>query len=412
MKKSSSLFGRLLLVFFGAALLIIIGGALSFKFLAEKPYRKSFNRNIITYTRLIADKMRFDPLAKEIIEKAAGVKIITNRYQIRAVIAKKDLHFRPLTQHISVTKPGRLFYVKYENNFEYFLISVHDQQYHPENVDAVIVALIIAVIILLITYHVVQGIFRPIDRIQKMALQYGQGKFDEKIPVEGKGQLASLTISINDLVDKIKSMLNAKRDLFLAIGHELKTPLARLRMQVEMLDGDNHDLVENINEMNMIINQLIEAERVTHHAELNKEHVEMKDFLSVYVDDTVSFEFRKSCYLKIDPIRVDLVMKNIINNAKKYAGESGKVHIELDGEHKTISITDNGPGVSEETLERLTEAFYRPDESRNRDSGGVGLGLYLVKNIMEAHRGSLEFENANPGLRVILRFQNSEQKES
>jgi signal transduction histidine kinase len=405
LKKRHTLFGKLLVIFFSAGIAIVLAWMISHHYLADQPYQKSFNRNIITYTRLIADKMRFDPLTKTVIEKAAGVKIITNRQDIIQTIVNKNLHFKPLTSYISVTKPGRTFYVKYENNYEFFLIRVIDQHFHPEKIDAIIVALIIALIILFLAYRKVQNVFKPMDRIQNMAIEYGKGRFDESLPVEGDGQLAQLTISINNLVVRIKSMLNAKRDLLLAIGHELKTPLSRLRIQVEMLEGDNSSLIENINEMKTIIDQLLEAEKVSHHSDLNKEMLDLNNFIKQYEDDPrIDVSTDEPFDLEFDPIRLDLAIKNIVNNAKKYAPIDSIIKIQLTTASKELWITDVGPGVSDDTISMLTDAFYRPDESRCRDDGGVGLGLYLVKNIVEAHRAELIFINMKPGLRVVIKF--------
>ncbi len=403
-KRRHTLFGRLLVVFFGAAIAIGIAWVISFKFLSNDSYKKSFNKNIITYTRLIADKMRFDPLAQSVIEKAAGVKIITNRYEIIGLINKKDLHFKRLTSYISVTQPQKVFYVLYENNFEFFMIRVVDQTFHPERVEAIILSLILALIILFFLYKKVQNIFRPVEKIQKMAIEYGKGRFDQLIPVEGDGQLADLTRSINDLALRVSSMLNAKRDLLLAIGHELKTPLARLRMQIELLDEKHPEMVENITEMTSIIDSLLEAERVSHHSDLSKEKVDLVSFLQNYKSYEVSVDATGELELEIDPIRMDLVLKNIINNSLKYSGPSPLIQIVLKNSEREIWITDNGPGVKGDNLNSLTEAFYRPDEGRCRDDGGVGLGLYLVKNIIDAHDGEINFINMNPGLRVIIKL--------
>jgi signal transduction histidine kinase len=401
-KSQHSLFGRLLVVFFGAAMAIVITFMVSFHYLAEKPFRKTFNQNIVTYTRLIADKIRLDPLGIIKIETSAGVKIITKRREIQRVIQKRDLRFQPIAPYIWVTKPGRTFYVKFDDGFDHFLVRIQDQDYHPENIDAIIVAILIALFILLLTYHLVQKIFRPIDRIQKMTKEYGKGRFDQKIPVEGIGQLAELTKSINDLADRVSSMLNAKRDLFLAIGHELKTPIARLRLQVEMLEGDNQSMVDDLKEMTHIIDQLLEAERVTHHSELNVELVNVKEFLENFQDERVKVKAEKFLHLRLDPIRMELAIRNVVNNAKKYSPDGSEILIELKNDQKEIWITDQGPGVNEQSLASLTEAFYRPDEARTRSQGGVGLGLYLVKNIIDAHHGELLFQNLHPGFRVII----------
>lgn len=406
MRKQHTLFGKLLLIFFGAAIAIVAAFYISHHFFSEKPYRKVFNRNIITYTRLIADKIKFDPFGLIKIETSAGVKIITSRKKVRRIINKRNLHFKPISQYISITKPRRTFFIKYDDGFDYFLIRVTDQNFHPDNIDAIVITSIVALFILFLTYHLVGRIFRPIDKIQKMAKEYGSGRLDERIPLEGSGQLIDLTKSINELADRVKSMLNAKRDLFLAIAHELKTPLARLRLQVEMLENPNVEMVENINEMTNIIDQLLEAERVTHHSELNLELININSFLEKYADKNVKVVTSEYLHARIDPIKMDLAIRNLINNSLKYCGENPSVEIELKADLKQIWLSDNGPGVKNENLKNLTEAFYRPDESRGRDKGGVGLGLYLVKNIVHAHKGKLEFLNLNPGLRVIISLSN------
>jgi signal transduction histidine kinase len=403
-KRRHTLFGRLLVVFFGAAIAIGVAWVISFKYLSDDSYKKSFNKNIITYTRLIANKMRFDPLAQSVIEKAAGVQIITNRYEIIGLINQKDLHFKRLTSYISVTQPNKTFYILYENNFEFFMIRVVDQTFHPDRVEAIILSFILALIILFFLYKKVQNIFRPVEKIQKMAIEYGKGRFDKLIPVEGDGQLAELTISINDLALRVSSMLNAKRDLLLAIGHELKTPLARLRMQIEMLDGKQPEMVENITEMTSIIDSLLEAERVSHHSDLNKESVNLVSFLQGYKADGITVDASGELIVELDPVRMDLVLKNLINNSLKYSGPNPEIKISLNIANKELWITDNGPGVKSENLTSLTDAFYRPDEGRCRDDGGVGLGLYLVKNIIRAHNGEISFVNMNPGLRVIIKL--------
>jgi signal transduction histidine kinase len=106
---------------------------------------------------------------------------------------------------------------------------------------------------------------------------------------------------------------------------------------------------------------------------------------------------------KVDEIRMELVIKNLISNSRKYAPESLiKIKAYKDQEKTIIEVSDNGPGVPSKTLDKLTEAFYRPDSARTREKGGVGLGLYLVKNIVEAHQGNLEFFDVAPGFGVRI----------
>lgn len=404
--KSKSLFAQLLLTFFGAGTAIIISIYLSFHYLANKPYKESFVRNIVTYTSLIADKMRFDPLARIKIESNSGIKIYSTPISMRKILKKKKLKFMQVTPNISITEPGASLFVKYDNGFDLFILKIKDQRYHPERVDAIIVALIVALLIILFTYYRVQKIFGPIKHIQKYTKEFGNGNLDQEIPICSGTQLGELTHSINDMAKRIKSMLDAKRDLLLAIGHEIKTPLARLRMQAEILSEENPAMIKNINEITAILNDLLEAERVADHKNLNLDTIELVSFLNCFKNSKISFTSTvSSLEVLIDPVRFDLAVKNIISNSLKYAENSNiEMNLISDKEYFTLSIRDYGQGVDCKDTKMLTDAFYRPDEARTRGKGGVGLGLHLVNNIITSHKGELVLKNMSPGFLVEFKL--------
>lgn len=406
--KSKSLFAQLLLIFFGAGTAIIVAIYLSFYYLADQPYKKSYYKNIITYTTLIADKMRFNPLARLKIESHSGIKIFSTPIQMRRLVKRKTLNFIQISPHVSVTRPGSKFYVKYDDGFDMFIIRIKDQNYHPEKIDAILVALLVSILIILLTYYRVQKIFGPIKNIQKYTIQYGNGNFDEEIPRCSGTQLGELTDSINHMAKRIKNMLDAKRDLLLAIGHEIKTPLARLRLQAEMCSDSNSGMIKNINEISKIIDDLLEAERVVDHSNLNLEMMDLVAFLRCYQNERITLHTDlESLQYDIDPVRFDLACKNVIGNSLKYAkGSNIDIYLELKDNALIISFKDYGEGVSLSKHEKLTDAFYRPDEARSREEGGVGLGLHLVSNVIKAHKGRICFENLSPGFLVKFTLPN------
>ncbi|MCT4641856.1 MAG: HAMP domain-containing histidine kinase [Bacteriovoracaceae bacterium] len=406
--KSRSLFAQLLFVFFTAAVFIAIGIFLSFHYLANRPYKESFEKNIITYTNLIADKIRFDPLARVKIESNSGIKIYSTPIQMRRLLKQeKKLRFKRISNFVSVTKPGAKFFVRYDNGFDTFIMKIKDQNYYPEKLDAIFVALLLVVFIILFTYYKVQKIFNPLKEIQKITKEYGEGRFDQQIPNIHPGQLNDLINSINTMSTKIKDMLDSKRDLLLAIGHEIKTPLARLRMQTEMCsDKSNQSMIKNINEINSIIDTLLEAEKVANHKNLIMQEVAMEEFLNSYSKDNVKVSLNfDNLVMFIDPVRIDLVIKNIIHNSAKYApGSDVDIKATLEDDQLLIELRDYGKGVNDEKLHKLTDAFYRPDDSRCRNTGGVGLGLHLVNNVITSHKGTVSFKNCAPGFEVLIKL--------
>lgn len=256
---------------------------------------------------------------------------------------------------------------------------------------------------LLIAYAAVTWLFRPIRAIRTGAEHIGRGNFEFRISNIRSDQLGDLAQDINKMAGDVENMLDAKRALLLGISHELRTPLSRMRLGIEFLDdADNAEqLRAEIIEMEKIVSSLLEAERLnSRHAQLARTEVVINDLITDMLNSFFSRDLNRiSVALPDEPIvafvdaaRVTLLLKNIIANALRYSRpEDGLVELTVltaDGD-LVMTITDHGPGLSEGQAEHLGEPFYRADQSRARQSGGTGLGLYLATLVARAHDGSL-----------------------
>ena len=265
----------------------------------------------------------------------------------------------------------------------------------------------ITLLILLICYALVQRIFRPIKLIEEGANQIGQGHLEYRIDVKQKDELGSLAEKINQLAVNVQEMLAAKQRLNLGVSHELRSPLTRARLEVELLEDSKikEDLLNEINAMETIIANLLDSEAINYgHKKLKLELFELSEMIGQMIQKSgflsksnIAFiPLDRAAQVEADKTLFEVMIKNILENAIRYnpaEGEPIQIRVEQMEHTYEIKIRDYGPGLSKEDLIKVTEPFYRPGQSRSRQSGGFGLGLYLCKQIVEAHQGTITIEN-------------------
>jgi signal transduction histidine kinase len=258
---------------------------------------------------------------------------------------------------------------------------------------------------LLLAYAAVTWLFRPIRTIREGAEHIGHGNFEFRISkTRRRDQLGDLAADINRMAGDVESMLDAKRALLLGISHELRTPLSRMRLELEFLDDKKRveSLKTEIVEMEKVVVSLLEAERLnSRHAQLSRTHVIIGELINELLDDFFAREAdRISVSLPAEPVtahvdeaRITLLLKNLIANALRYSKpEDGLVEMTVSATDSELvmTVSDHGPGLSQDQADHIGEPFYRSDASRARESGGTGLGLYLATLVANAHGGSLK----------------------
>ena len=269
------------------------------------------------------------------------------------------------------------------------------------------VIIAITLLVFLICYGLVQRIFKPIKSIEEGATRIGQGELEHRIDVKQKDELGSLAQKINQLTVNVQEMLAAKQRLNLGVSHELRSPLTRARLEVELLEDSKikEDLLNEINAMETIIANLLDSEAINYgYKKLKLELFELSDMIGQMIQKSgflsksnIAFiPLDRAAQVEADKTLFEVMIKNIMENAIRYnpaEGEPIQIRVEQMEHTYEIKIRDFGPGLSKEDLTKVTEPFYRPGQSRSRQSGGFGLGLYLCKQIVEAHQGTISIEN-------------------
>lgn len=283
------------------------------------------------------------------------------------------------------------------------------------NLAVLYIGLALAGFVLFVNYFMVNRLLDPVRMLRRGAERIRRGDLSYRVHNDRQDELGALTDSINHMADSLQSMLEAKRQLLLAISHELRTPLTKAKLRLEFMPDsiEKQKLREDIDEIDHLIGDLIEAERLNdEHTALSAEPVQLAEFVESVVDQYFSYEGGLEIVLPsqdrefvIDKLRIRLLLTNLLNNAIRH-GRDNPLRVEVIFHERSASLVveDNGEGISPEHIDQVSEPFYRADSSRQRNTGGFGLGLYLCRLIAQAHGGSLEIDSElGKGTRISIR---------
>ncbi len=255
----------------------------------------------------------------------------------------------------------------------------------------------IAIAIAIGTYPIARRISGRLERLQRRVEALGAGDLSARVAVEGKDEVADLARSFNHTADRIERLVGAQRSMLAGASHELRSPLARIRMAVELLAGDDRpELKERIGrdiaDLDELIDELLMASRLQTIQEV--EGTEEVDLLALLAEEGARVGAKTggtTVHVQGNVRLLRRLARNLFDNADRYGGGSPiEASVErLDGARGRLAVEDAGPGVPEAELERIFEPFYRPagrEEGRDR---GVGLGLALVRQIARHHGGDV-----------------------
>jgi len=268
---------------------------------------------------------------------------------------------------------------------------------------------------LFILYIFIRRMFRPIATISQQVRNIGDGKLDTPIEIHGEDELAQMAQGINDMSLRIKTMLESKASLLLAISHELRSPMTRMRVNLELIDESETRelLIEDVREMEHLVSNILESEKLnTSHAPLNRCELNLAETIEEVIREYFPSEnINKDLspvIASLDEVRIRLLIKNLLDNACRYSVEPKtpvEIKLEQEAEFLCLRVSDHGAGISEADLMHITEPFFRADTARQRSTGGYGLGLYLCKLIVEAHAGAINIESSlGEGTTVTVRL--------
>ncbi|OYY97645.1 MAG: two-component sensor histidine kinase, partial [Methylophilales bacterium 16-45-7] len=267
-------------------------------------------------------------------------------------------------------------------------------------------AAVVGLLSLLGAYIIASRINRPLNLLVHAAERLRNGEPAPRLPEDSVDELREVSRTFNEMAESLVR-LDAERTLLLAgVSHDIRTPLARLRLAVEMLSGGTGDsmkqgMIEDISDMDNIIHQFLDFVRGVE-GEPTK-MVDINDLLRSLAERQaragrdLKLSLTSTYFIPLRPMAMQRLLDNLVGNAYAYAKGVVEVTSKITADKIIISVLDNGPGIPPEHAQRLLRPFERMDSARNKNEGGSGLGLAICNRIAKLHRGSLELINRPEG---------------
>ncbi len=329
--------------------------------------------------------------------------------EVQALVKQTDFRFSDDT-------PGSAFIVSYAEDY-----IPGTRRLILQMVVLILVLLIITSLVLCIWVY--RGVVTPINRLKKATLSIKEGNLDFTVEGDGVDEINSLCEDFEEMRQRLKESSQEKllfdrdsKELISNISHDLKTPITSIKGYVEgIMDGvadtpqkmDRYirTIYNKANEMDRLINELTLYSKIdTNRIPYNFHKIRVSDYFQDCVEDLqlelssadVAFssvnELTEDVFVIADAEQIKRVINNIVSNSLKYMNGASKkisIHLKDAGDFVQFEITDNGRGIAQKDLENIFDRFYRADASRNSSKGGSGIGLSIVKKILEDHGGKV-----------------------
>ena len=287
---------------------------------------------------------------------------------------------------------------------------------------ALTAGVIAGVISLLLALFLAYRLLRPVQALSQAAQQLGSGNLSQRAPVLGNDELAELSRTFNLMASSLEDAEQSRKAMTADIAHELRTPLAVQRANLEAMQDGVFSLttenLESILEQNLLLTRLVEDLNTLALVDSGKLELQrswtsfpelVKRVMDRYQSQALSAGIQLALQvdptqdeiplLSIDPLRIEQIIGNLLSNAFRYTPDNGRIELKITSSKVSVQLTvhDSGEGIPPEALPLIFERFYRADRSRSRALGGSGLGLAIARKLAEAHGGELNAGNHPAG---------------
>ena len=266
--------------------------------------------------------------------------------------------------------------------------------------------------IALVALILLHRVTRPLRNLADAAERFSLDSEQEPLAEQGPLEVRRAAQTFNRLARRIRALVAERTQALAAVSHDLRTPITRLRLRTELMDDPElrRPIDQDLGDMEAMIDATLDYLRAGERSGAAFRKVDVVSILTTIVDNEtdlgrdIVFAGASHAFVRGDIVALKRGLSNLIDNALKF-GSAAKVGVNQTADHVVITITDNGPGIPEADVERVMEPFVRLESSRNRATGGVGLGLTIARSIVASHGGTLRLQGApGAGLTVIVRL--------
>lgn len=294
------------------------------------------------------------------------------------------------------------------NGGRYLFAWNYGRRAHATHLSLVAILLLLMTAVILLTHVVLRRLLRPLHDLGDGVARLSEGQLDVVLPTETRDEFSVLTHAFNRMVRRVREMVQARDQLLLDVSHELRSPLTRMKVALELVPpGTNRSrMTADVVEMEAMITELLELERLRDGRGIRTTRQDLVPTLrrvaEGFIDRAPGVRLLvpdREIVLDLDGDRVFTVVRNLLENAVKYSlPDSRPVELSVEAREDVVivRVTDDGPGVPEGDIASLFEPFFRVDRSRSKKTGGYGLGLSICKRVVDAHGGTITVQNNAP----------------
>ena len=322
---------------------------------------------------------------------------------------------------VTGSKENTIFFMRYDMSSEW-------SRYQTSRRYIMMIALCLSIIIFTLAIVLAVVFTRPLRRINRALTEIGNGKFDERVEVRSNRQVADISDSVNQILERTHEMVENRQNFVSDVSHELKTPMTSMKILADALLNSGEELPPMVHEFLTDINSEIDREnhiisdllalarmdRKTDTIQYARTHI--NEILDVILNRVaplaeskeveVVCESYRDIYADVDEPKMITAITNIVENAILYNRPNGSVYVTLNANmtYFFVTVRDTGNGIAESEIAHIFERFYRVDKDRSRETGGTGLGLAITKDIINAHGGQIKvYSKINEGTTFSVR---------
>ncbi len=260
---------------------------------------------------------------------------------------------------------------------------------------------------LLVCLLAARKVAQGMARFAETADHFGRAATVQSLPERGPREVRAAIAAFNAMQARIERVMAERSAMLGALSHDLRTPLARLRLRAEFMADpvEQARMLRDLDEMGAMVSQSLEFLRDDARAE-PATRLDLAVLLQGIAEEqadlghAVTFHGPAHATIRARPLSLKRALANIVENAVKF-GSRAEIELLLDGEAAAVAVSDDGPGIPEGLRERVFEPFYRAEASRNRETGGVGLGLSIARTVVRAHGGEIRLADHALGGLVV-----------
>ncbi len=280
-----------------------------------------------------------------------------------------------------------------------------------------VILVLVAGAALLCSYVFSRVITSPIAGLNRGIQRMSKGEFSTRVKERGSGEMKELAVAFNSMSAKLETLDQTRNQFVSNASHELKTPLATMKIMIESLiyqpDMDKAlrtefltDINSEINRLSAIISDLLDLVQMdSQNIKLTRENLSIAALvrdnehrlqpIAAQKNQTIQLSLSDPCDMFADKSKLNQVIYNLMENAVKYTQPGGQIHVTLlrQGRSAVLTVSDNGPGIPQADQEHIFDRFYRVDKARSREQGGTGLGLSIVRQLVLLHGGTIRVES-------------------